>query len=73
MMKPSRVALQIKEALVGPGKGSSKKADLDVLAEKFSKLKSKIRLLIDALKMQYINLTRINESRLLVSVMRCSY
>lgn len=67
MMKPSRVALQIKEALVGPSKSSAKKADLDVLAEKFSKLKSKIRLLIDALKLQYINLIHINESRLLVA------
>lgn len=65
-MKPSRVALQIKEALV-PNKGSSNKADLDILSEKFSILKHKIKRLIEALKAQHVSLVRINETRVLVS------
>lgn len=64
-MKPSRVALQIKEALV-PNKGSSNKADLDILSEKFSILKHKIKRLIEALKAQHVSLVRINETRVLV-------
>jgi hypothetical protein len=67
MMKPSRVALQIKEALV-PNKGSSNKADLDILADKFSLLKHKIRRLIEALKAQYVSLIRINDSRVTVRI-----
>lgn len=65
-MKPSRVALQIKEALV-PNKGSSNKADLDLLSEKFSNLKHKIKRLVEALKAQHLSLVRINDTRVLVS------